>query len=309
MTAARSLRSLLLAVALLVFASACNSSTTTTTTAPASDDSSDQTVDPTPVPTPAPAGDTDDEPDADPAADTDDEPDDEPAAEPTDEPDDEPAAEPADEPTPEPEPTEAPAASGFASDDDFCRVAREFDESDPFEDADLDPFSPEFFEAALGIYDSILFIAPDEIRADIELIRDELTKINDQLAAIDYDFTDPAFGEILESLDSGVIDAAALRVEAYLAEVCGIDTGAVDEVELDAVDDLPSLGLDEEMLEGLSNIGPEEAALLLGSLGLDPELQQCLLTQLPELTASQDPEILTQEICGTTLLNILSGLG
>ena len=109
----------------------------------------------------------------------------------------------------------------------------------------------------------------------------------------------------METLDGGTVEDAGIRIEAYLRDACGIDVAAVDEVE---IDDIPALGLDDDALAGLSEIGPEEAALLLGQLNLDPELQSCLFEKLPELTASQDPAILTQEICGTTLLDILSGL-
>ena len=286
------LRLLALSLVLVLFGAACSSSSTTQTTATADDE-------------PA-AVESDDEGSTEESS-TDD------AAEPTAEP------EPADEPTAEPEaepeamdddePSEdsstETSTAGFASDDDFCRVARDLDENDPFEDADLDPFSPEFFDAARELYDGLLAIAPDEISGDVELVRDELLTIGEQLAAIDYDFTDPAFGEVMETLDSGSVDASAMRIEAYLRDVCGIDVDAVDEVD---AEDMPALGLDEDALAGLSEIGPEEAAMLLGSLNLDPELQSCLLEQLPELTASQDPAILTQEICGTTLLDVVSGL-
>ncbi len=291
-----------LAVVVAFVATACSSSTATTTTTSASVSDDQPATEATEETDTEGAGSEDAEGGAEGGADS------EPTETPV--PTAAPTATAAPAPTAEPPEEPESSSSGFASDEDFCRVARELDENDPFEDAELDPFSPEFFEAAGDIYDSLVAIAPDAIRDDIEAVRDELSDISEQLEAIDYDFTDPAFGEVMQSLDSGGIDQAAVRIEAYLSEACGIEAAAgedFDAPELDA-DDIPALGLDEDALAALGSIGPEEAALLLGQLGLDPDLQACLFEKLPELTASQDPAILTQEICGTTLLEIVSGL-
>ena len=295
------LRIVAVAFVFALVATACSSSTATTTTASAGDEAD----------TAAETSDAQAESESE--SESESAPAEAPTATVTPVPTEEPEPEPTDEPEDDAEQNES-ASSGFASDDDFCRVARDLDENDPFEDADLDPFSPDFFEVASELYDSLLAIAPDAIRSDIAVVRDELIGVGEQLAAVDYDFTDPAFGEIMESLDSGTIDDSAMRIEAYLSEACGIDVDDLDDLD-DSIDDaedaleaMPDLGLDEDALAALSQIGPDEAAMLLGQLVSDPELQACLLEKLPELTASQDPSILTEEICGTTLLEIVSGL-
>lgn len=294
MTKAATTRFLSILLAAVFTLAACSSnSTVTLSDAGVVDEST-----PTAVPaSPAPAGD-------DPADDAD--PDD--AAT-----DDAPAADDddmADEPTTAPEPTPTAAttdAFSGAGSGDFCEVARQLNESDPFEDETLGLFTEEFFTVVLDLYGNILAIAPDEIRPDLELTLAAFQQMADLAAQFEYNVFDPAFGEAMEQVDTAALDAAAARIDAYLLEVCGVDTSA----DIDTDDTI--LTPDEDLLDDLENLDPTDAAalneLFLSQFNISPELAQCLADELGDIAeAAEDPSILNQPVCGTTLLQVISGL-
>jgi len=72
--------------------------------------------------------------------------------------------------------------------------------------------------------------APDEIKADVKTLNDALGTLMDVFASVDYDVTklatDPEAAAKLQSFDSQELQDASARVEAYLTQVCGIDTTA-----------------------------------------------------------------------------------
>jgi hypothetical protein len=125
-------------------------------------------------------------------------------------------------------------ATEFSGDDseDFCAMAREFDENDPTADlfTSEDPAALEAdWAEASGLITGLAASSPDEIRADFTVLSDSFTAIGDLYAKYEWDVeklvaaseTDP---EIIALSDTAETDAASVRVDAYMQEVCGIAT-------------------------------------------------------------------------------------
>ena len=72
--------------------------------------------------------------------------------------------------------------------------------------------------------------APDEIKADVKTLSDALGTLMDVFASVNYDVTklasDPQAAAKLQSFDTQQLQDASTRVEAYLSQVCKIDTTA-----------------------------------------------------------------------------------
>ena len=68
--------------------------------------------------------------------------------------------------------------------------------------------------------------APEEIRADVELVSDASQELIDALAAVDYDLLrlseDPANEELVARLDGTEFDEATVRIDDYGETNCGI---------------------------------------------------------------------------------------
>lgn len=313
----RSVRVLGLVVLAAVFAAGCASSTTTTLT---ETDSANQTTTATEAPstqTDEPeAGSVDNEPTAVPAQAT---------AEPEPVETDSTATDTAtdtdstDTDTDEAEPTEtetetASSASSVFDDGDFCSIARDLDENDPFsgevDGFDFDVFSEDFFTYVIELYDGLAGIAPDEIADDIGVVRAGMVALEQRAAEFDYNLFDPGMVEALSIFETTDFEAASINIEAYLSDVCGIDPlGATTSPSLDEDTQDPVTPID-----GIDGLEDEDLAILnqlfLSQFDLDPELQACLLEAIPDLTqAVADPAVLQQEVCGTTLFAIFQGLG
>lgn len=241
-----------------------------------------------------------------------------------------PTAEPAEAPTAAPtaEPTEAPNADtesdatfSGADSGNFCAIARELDENNPFDDPDLAPFSEAFFEATLDFYSQVEAIAPDEVRADFVLIRMGLEQLAAAAEQYDYNLFDPGLGQALEAIDTAEFDAASMNIETYLLDVCGIDITSMDSVDSGSApeEEAAPPALPDDMLDAFGGIDLESltdadiaalSQLLFSQFAADPELQACLLENIDVLLgAAEDPSILTREFCGTTLLDLFSGAG
>jgi len=197
--------------------------------------------------------------------------------------------------------------------DDFCATAREFDENDPFDNVGL-TMGPEFFEQAEELYGEVLSIAPDEIRPDFEASLDGIRQLGAILEKYNYNFFDEDLGAEMDALDTTTLDASGERISAYLEEVCGID----DALEVDTpgvLDGLLPEGIDPADLEGLADIelDSDAAQSIFDSLGIDEELATCLSEEFGDDfnldSAGADPAFMTQEVCGTTILEIISGIG
>lgn len=291
---------LIVLVAAFMAATACSSNSTVTladgteadpTATPAEDDGT-----PEPSATDVPADDSDD-------SDEEVEPTVPPTAEPTTEP----------APSAAADDTDDGAAFSGADSGDFCRIARELDEDNPFEDPELAPFTEEWFEATLDFYEQVEAIAPAEIRGDFVAIRGGLEQLADTAARFDYNLFDPALAQAIETIDTAELDEAGENIENYLLDVCGLDISSLDSMDSTSGADMPEDmaemlgGLD---LENLSDADVAALSQLLFSQLADPELQACLLENIDALlAAAEDPNALNQEICGTTLFSIFAGLG
>lgn len=217
-------------------------------------------------------------------------------------------------------PTTSESDEGFSGDDsgDFCETAREFDENDPFDN--LGPLmGPEFFQEAEELYGEVISIAPDEIRPDFEASLRGIREMGAILEKYDYNFLDENLGAEMEALDTTTLDASGDRIDTYLEEVCGIENalevetpGVLDGLLPDGIDPETLEGLDLEDLEGIE-IDPETAQSIFDEFGIDEELAACLEQELGSDfdfdSAGADPSFMTQEICGTTILEIISGIG
>jgi hypothetical protein len=148
--------------------------------------------------------------------------------------------------------TEAPAASSEAPDSsaggdesaastgapdfsgegggEFCSQAQGFDEvfgDEAFQSNDPANLEDQF-NASQQALAELENSAPDEIKDDVGIIADALAGLIEVFSAANYDFTalaqDPEAIAQLEAFSSAEITDASTRVEAYLTEVCGIDS-------------------------------------------------------------------------------------
>jgi hypothetical protein len=200
----------------------------------------------------------------------------------------------------------------FSGDDsgDFCEKAREFEENDPFDNVGP-TIGPAFFDEAEGLYGEVISMAPTEIRPDFEASLDGIREMGALLEKYDYNFFDENLAAELDTLDTTTLDASGERIDAYLEEVCGIEDEP--EVEIPGVlDGLLPEGLDPADLEGLE-LDPDLTQSIFESLGIDAELAACLEQELGSdidlASAGADPSFMTQEVCGTTILEIISSIG
>lgn len=297
----RSIRLLGLVVLAALFAAGCASSTTTTLTETASSNQTTATTEAPSTEADEPEPETvDGEPTAVPAQAT-------AAPEPVET--DSAETDPDDvEPT-ETETETASSASSVFDDGDFCAIARDLEENDPFsgevDGQEFDVFSEDFFSYVVDLYDGLVAIAPDEIVGDIALIRSSMVELEAVAEQFDYNFFDPGMADAFEALDSVEFNTASDNIETYLADTCGIETGLGGDTTSEAVPDLDDIGgsVEDEDLAFLNQV-------LLSQFNLDPELEACLLEAIPNLTeAVTDPTFMQQEVCGTTLFNVFQGLG
>lgn len=199
--------------------------------------------------------------------------------------------EPADE---EPDPDFSGSGSG-----DFCATAREYEENDPLED--LSFFDGQaFFDAADELWNGILPDVPDEIRPDVEVIIDNFRQMRELGEKYDYDFFDEELSAEMEAIDQTGMEEATARFDAYLEDVCGItsvDTSGDgiggDDIEIDP----DQLGTSAEIVAQIFN--------------LDLETAECLVDELGDLNdpSAIDFSRLDEPICGTTLNEVLAGMG
>jgi hypothetical protein len=165
----------------------------------------------------------------------------------------------------------------------WCDVATEVQDQDQvFENMDFtNPDTiEEAFTSSRDLLDDAVDEAPEEIRDDVETVRDGFSTLVDELEAVDFDFM---------QLDTAVLDEigvevqeASDRIAAYSEEECGIV--AEDDTETtEATDD------DTETTEATD----DAAATTLGggsvndmilqqfqAMGMTEEQAECLLDQI-----------------------------
>jgi len=188
---------------------------------------------------------------------------------------------------------------------DFCGVARQFASSNPFGDlTSLDA-------SAFAMIDEILIqaedLAPSEIRDDVRVTRMAFNEFSSLLEKYDFNFFDADLLVELEAMNTDGLNEAGGRVSDYMRDECEIDIGG------DGAQDAASpTAVASDLAERFGDVGDVDAeiAALMQVLGVDPELAECLNMELEDFDLdNQDPELLTQEVCGTTLLEILSSVG
>lgn len=202
-------------------------------------------------------------------------------------------------------------------DGDFCSIAMQMELADPLQDLDFsDP--EEFFTSAADLWSDIADVVPPELQGDAAIIQANLDDFLETGRQFDFDITDPEFGAAMEQLDSAEMDAASERFDTYLSDVCGIDTGS------DFEDDFGDLGGGDDIGVADINIDPNDledfgdlenldsvAGVLQQVFGIEQELAECLGEELgPEFDLDNPPaDLITREVCGTTLLEVFSGIG
>lgn len=207
------------------------------------------------------------------------------------------------------------AVSASGASDDFCGLAAQLAEDDPIDDASTAMFSAAFFDRFDQVYAQIGSVAPAEIASDVALLRSTLSNLGDVMERNGYDPFAPELSAALEEFDATGIDAATERISQYTLAACGIDLdAAVADTDATGIDTGATGGIDTEALQSLQDISPDEAELIndlfLSQFGIDEALAECLTAELGDLTeAVADPSILNQEVCGTTLFAIISGIG
>ena len=113
---------------------------------------------------------------------------------------------------------------------DYCEALADFKASSDALDAFGDDSTPEQVETAFTdideTLDPLVAAAPDEIKADAELLASSTRELVDALAANDYDLEvfalDEGNQELLASLDSEEFNAAGERLDTYGQDQCGI---------------------------------------------------------------------------------------
>ncbi len=122
----------------------------------------------------------------------------------------------------------------FSGDDSdtFCALAVQFDENDPttelFTSDDPEQLKVDWATAE-DLISSLTAEAPAEIKPDFEILTAGFQQVGDLYEKYDWDFqalgeaasTDP---DVAALADTAEADAASDRVDAYLQQVCGIDT-------------------------------------------------------------------------------------
>jgi len=115
---------------------------------------------------------------------------------------------------------------------EFCALAREYDEADPFEDPDFDFTDSgqvrDVFNELDDAIGQLARSAPGEIEDDAEIVADGTSKLIELFEKYDYDFVAigsdaAAQAEFDELVADPQYEAASERLSTYLEEVCGID--------------------------------------------------------------------------------------
>lgn len=149
---------------------------------------------------------------------------------------------------------------------------------------DVANFNADFFAEVDDRLEALLVEAPAEVAADLEVLRSGFAATDTIFAEFDYDVTDARLVEALEAVDNEGMLAATDSIDSYLLEVCGIRSAA----------------------------NTAEVEDIMTAFSIDRALAECINAELGDVAniASEDltPELLRQEVCGTSLIALLSGV-
>lgn len=201
----------------------------------------------------------------------------------------------------------SPASNGG---DDICVTMRQLADVDPF--GDITSFDGSTFASIEEFLSRAADEAPADVRSDLLALRDGFNEFGAVLAKYDFNFFDAELQSELTSFDLDDLSDAGERISSYMSETCGIDFGADD-----IGDDLGGATLADpttasSLAETFAGLEGSEAVVqaLVQFFGVDQELAECLNEELGDFdTSSPDPSLLTQEVCGTTLLEVITNIG
>jgi len=145
---------------------------------------------------------------------------------------------------------------------------------------------------------------PDELRPDVEVIIANFDDMRAIAEKYDYDFMSEGALTELEAMDTTKMDAAGARFDAYLEDVCGIDS-----FDSDGSETLDDIDLD---LEDLTDVDISSAAGFVAQIfGVDMETAECLVEEFGELSDPDAVDLsrMNEPVCGTTLNEVFAGLG
>jgi hypothetical protein len=151
------------------------------------------------------------------------------------------------------------------------------------------------FEEMIDLTEEAADSAPDEIKADVELVVEAAKDLVDELRDVDFDFT--ALDETV--LDNPEATEAGERIEEYGERVCGIgstddtldtDVGIVDDT-LDTGTDATDDSGDDSGLDGTTR---DQVITQLTGVGLTEEQANCIVDNVDDLedfatTGASDP--------------------
>lgn len=150
---------------------------------------------------------------------------------------------------------------------------------------DVTGFSPEFFADIDERLGQLADSAPAGVRADVEDLRAGFAGSDAIFSEFDYDTTDPGLATALERVDNEAMLGATDNIQRYLSETCGID-------QADSPD-------------------PHQVADIMDAFDVDQALAECLNLELGDIASIDSeqltPELLSRQVCGTSLIALLSG--
>lgn len=177
--------------------------------------------------------------------------------------------------------------SGVAEEDQeaFCQDTEAFLGDDAVTQAAN--FSEQFFADVDQRLASIEATAPDEIRDAVVTLRAGFTQSDRIFAEFDYDLTDPELVSALDRIDQASMLTATENIEAYLVSDCGL---------------APDRPVDDAAVTDI-----------MTAFSVDRDLAQCLYRELGDVanidSSDLTTELMTREVCGTSLLGLLNGTG
>ena len=184
--------------------------------------------------------------------------------------------------------------------DAFCAQAGEFVGSLGTLNGSFDADS---FEAVDTELNELIEVSPVELLSAASDVRDGYRSIAEVAGRYAYDLGDPALATDLASMDRAVLAGSFSELNAAIDDECGVSADSV--------------------LVAGQNGGPGEVAdgsdpdvvidQIAEVFGVDRALAECLYGEFGDIvnadSTSITPEVLTREACGTSLFNLLNGVG
>ncbi|MFV2039295.1 MAG: hypothetical protein ACC660_03545, partial [Acidimicrobiales bacterium] len=153
-----------------------------------------------------------------------------------------------------------------------------------------------------------------EVQPEVAAIQNNLNEFQSILAEYDYDYLDPNLQVALDDLNIAELAIAGRGFDEYVSQACGIEFDSGDVSGSVAAPGVAGLDGDdlEQLQEDLGTADLDEDAaieLLAQSLNIDADLARCLTKELGALdTDNVDPSLLNEDVCGTTLLEVITGI-